>query len=100
MATARRVGGAMSRPISLRVSSTWMTSLRMLAVMSCIPSSCLLFIRSAQAVPFADVLGEQPAHACMHAVAGAHRQDEDDLVGRRRAGHAHLDGVELAAHVA
>src|SRR6478735_7859613 len=99
IATARRVGGSIVWPISLRVSSTWTTSLRMLALMVLfLVSGCVRGL--AQAVPLADVLGAQAADAIMHAVAGAHRENEDDLVGRRRTGHADLDGVELATHVA
>src|SRR3954469_4993520 len=95
MATARRVGGDTSWPISLRVSSTWTTSLRMLAVMFCVfLVLSLCGCGSAQAVPLADVFRQQAAHACVDAVAGAHREDEDDLVRGRCAGHAHLDGVE------
>src|SRR6187399_1649672 len=98
MATARRVGGSIVWPISLRVSSTWMMSLRMLALMVLfLVSGCVRGL--AQAVPLADVFRAQTADAIMHAIARAHGENEDDLVGRRRTGHVDLDGVELAAHV-
>src|SRR5436853_2886494 len=96
MATARRVGGSMVWPISLRTSSTCTINLRMLAAMF----SSLLRLRSAQAVPLVDVFGQQATDTGVHAVAGAHREDEHDLVGGWCAAHPHLDRIELAANVA
>src|SRR4051812_31670340 len=96
IASALRAGGVTGLPISERSSSTCTTILRMLAGMVGSLSWCRA---SALAVPEADVGRLEPAHARMDAGAGAHREDIDDLVGQRRAGHAHLDGVEVAAHV-
>src|SRR5664279_4567436 len=41
----------------------------------------------------------QAADARMRARAGGHGDDEHHLVGPRRVGDAHLEGVEMAAHV-
>src|SRR6218665_2326781 len=54
----------------------------------------------AQTVPLADVGGCQAADASMDARAGGHGQDDDEFIGRRRAGRAQLGGVEVAAHIA
>src|SRR5688572_28946206 len=93
MATALRAAGSTLRPISMRVSSTWTISLRILLFI------CVSMRGSTLSIPLADLRGLQPADARMHARAGAHRQDEDDLAGGRRAGHAHFHRVEMAAHV-
>src|SRR6218665_1611725 len=105
----------MSRPISTWTSSVWTMIFRILAGMVA-PGDATL----AQTVPLADVGGCQAAAAgmgkgaeCvrlgvvgggraadagMDARAGGHGQDDDEFIGRRRAGHAQLDGVEVAAH--
>jgi hypothetical protein len=57
-------------------------------------------VARALAVPFRDRRCGEAAHACVHACAGAHRQHQHDLVGARRPGHAHFDGIEVAAHIA
>src|SRR6218665_3840705 len=87
----------MSRPISTRTSSVWTMIFRILAGMVA-PGvvGCAL----AQTVPLADAGGCQAADAGMDARAGGHGQDDDEFIGRRRAGHAQLDGVEVAAHIA
>src|SRR6218665_3699510 len=85
----------MSRPISTWTSSVWTMIFRILAGMVA-PGDATL----AQTVPLADVGGCQAAHAGMDAPAGGHGQDDDEFIGRRRAGHAQLDGVEVAAHIA
>src|SRR6218665_810685 len=95
----------MSRPISTWTSSVWTMIFRILAGMVA-PGDATL----AQTVPLADVGGCQAADAGvdapgggeggMEAGAGGHGQDDDEFIGRRRAGHAQLDGVEVAAHIA
>ena len=115
---AARGAGSIGRPISLRVSSI-RARLHADACGCCPCVACLhgdpplnwfaglLMHRScragdAQRRPSHLLMSSArrpPTRAC-DAVAGGHRDDQSDLVGRRRTGHAHLDGVEMAAHVA
>src|SRR5437763_510850 len=90
MASALRAGGSTSRPISERISSTCTMSLRILLDIS---GPLTL------AVPLGDLARFQTTDTRMHARPGAHREDQHDLAGARRARHAHFHRVEVAAHV-
>src|SRR6185369_13406814 len=46
-----------------------------------------------------NLVSPQSANAGVRPRAGRHRDHEQHLVGPRRVGDAHLDGVEMAAHI-